>query len=165
MFLRTITDKHSRDFPSLEPGDKVRIRSNRDTVWRNAEVSARSYLLPDEQGRIYRRNTREIISVPNDHPMTPRLSDSPSSTHRFLSLRGAHHRLQELQRMSLLQPELDEKSESHRDYLSPVRGDNILDFEDSPQYVTPDLLCAPLPAYVLDMCMQSNLKSPNSCYC
>ena len=60
--------------------------------------------------------------------------------------------------MSLLHPELYQKSESHGDLLNHVRGDNILDFEDSPQYVTSDLLCAPLPAYVLDMCVQSNLK-------
>ena len=73
-------DKQSRDLPPLEPGDKVRIHPNRDRVWRKAEVFPRSYLLQDEQGRVYRRNRRQIMSVPNDHPMTPQLSDSPSST-------------------------------------------------------------------------------------
>ena len=73
-------DKQSRDLPPLEPGDKVRIRPNRDSVWRKAEVLPRSYLLQDEKGRLYRRNRIQIILVPNDHPMTPQLSDSPSST-------------------------------------------------------------------------------------
>ena len=66
-------DKQSRDLPPLEAGDKVRIRPNRDKEWRKAEVLPRSYLLEDEQGRIYRRNRRQIISVPNDHPMSPQL--------------------------------------------------------------------------------------------
>lgn len=66
-------DKQSRDLPPLEAGDKVRIRPNRDTEWRKAEVLPRSYLLQDEQGRIYRRNRKQIISVPNDHPMRPQL--------------------------------------------------------------------------------------------
>lgn len=73
-------DKHSRDLPPLEPGDKVGIRPNRDRIWRKAEVLVQSYLLQDEHGRVYRRNRRQIISVPNDHPMTPQLSDSPLST-------------------------------------------------------------------------------------
>ena len=73
-------NKQSKDLPPLEPGEKVRIRPNRDRVWRKAEVLPQSYLLQDEQGRVYRRNRRHIILVPNDHPMTPQLSDSPSST-------------------------------------------------------------------------------------
>ena len=66
-------DKQSRDLPPLEAGDKVRIRPNRDREWRKAEVLPRSYLLQDEQGRVYRRNRKQIISVPNDHPMRPQL--------------------------------------------------------------------------------------------
>ena len=49
-------DKQGRDLPQLEPGDKVRIRPNRDREWRKAEVLPRSYLLQDERGRVYRRN-------------------------------------------------------------------------------------------------------------
>ena len=66
-------DKQSRDLPPLEAGDKVRIRPNRDKEWRKAEVLPRSYLLQDERGRVYRRNRKQIISVPNDHPMRPQL--------------------------------------------------------------------------------------------
>ena len=66
-------DKQGRDLPQLEPGDKVRIRPNRDREWRKAEVLPRSYLLQDERGRVYRRNRKQIISVPNDHPMRPQL--------------------------------------------------------------------------------------------
>ena len=68
-------DKQGRDLPQLEPGDKVRIRPNRDREWRKAEVLPRSYLLQDERGRVYRRNRKQIISVPNDHPMRPQLHD------------------------------------------------------------------------------------------
>ncbi|KAL9974063.1 hypothetical protein ACROYT_G011060 [Oculina patagonica] len=71
-------DKQSRDLPPLEAGDKVRIRPNRDREWRKAEVLPRSYLVQDEQRCVYRRNRRQIISVPNDHPMRPRLHDPPS---------------------------------------------------------------------------------------
>ena len=66
-------DKQGRDLPQLEPGDKVRIRPNRDREWRKAEVLPRSYLLQDERGRVYRRNRKQIISVLNDHPMRPQL--------------------------------------------------------------------------------------------
>ena len=66
-------DKQSRELPPLEAGDKVRIHPNRDREWRKAEVLPRSYLLQDEQGRVYRRNRKQIISVPNDHPMRPQL--------------------------------------------------------------------------------------------
>ena len=69
-------DKQSKDLPPLEVGDKVRIRSNREREWRKAEVLPRSYLLEDNQGRVYRRNRRQIISVPNDQPMHPPLCDS-----------------------------------------------------------------------------------------
>ena len=72
-------DKQSRDLPPLNAGDKVRIRPNRDREWRKAEVLPRSYLGQDERECVYRRNRRQIISVPNDHPMSPRLHDPPSS--------------------------------------------------------------------------------------
>ena len=67
-------DKTSKDLPPLSAGDKVRIRSRGDREWRKAEILPRSYLVGDEQGRVYRRNRRQIISVPNDGPMVPRLS-------------------------------------------------------------------------------------------
>ena len=63
-------DKQSRDLPPLNAGDKVRIPPNRDREWRKAEVLPRSYLVQDERGCVYRRNRRQIISVPNDHPMS-----------------------------------------------------------------------------------------------
>ena len=66
-------DKQSKDLPSLGVGDKVRIRPNREQGWRKAEVLPRSYVLEDDQGRIYRRNRRQIISVSNDQPMHPPL--------------------------------------------------------------------------------------------
>ena len=95
-------DKKSRDLPPLEPGDKVRIRPNRDRVWRKAEVIRRSYLLQYEQGRVYRPNRRQTNSVPNDHSMTPQLSDSPSSTqicdyHRSTSSPSAENQFQRRQ--------------------------------------------------------------------
>lgn len=58
-------DGHSRDLPPLQVGDKVRIRPNRETEWRKAEVP-RSYLLRDERGCVYRRNRRQIIATPKD---------------------------------------------------------------------------------------------------
>jgi len=66
-------DKQRRVLPPLEAGDKVRIRPNRDREWRKAEVLPRSSILQDEQGLVYRKNRRQIISVPNDHPMHPKL--------------------------------------------------------------------------------------------
>ena len=74
-------DKQGRDLPQLEPGDKVRIRPNRDREWRKAEVLPRSYLLQDERGRVYRRNRKQIISVPNDHPMRPQLHPMGPQVH------------------------------------------------------------------------------------
>jgi len=41
--------------PPLAVGDKVRIRPNGEQGWRKAEVMPSSYLLEDEQGRIYRK--------------------------------------------------------------------------------------------------------------
>ncbi|XP_028514512.1 uncharacterized protein K02A2.6 [Exaiptasia diaphana] len=64
-------DGHSRDLPPLQVGDKVRIRPNRETEWRKAEVLPRSYLVGDERGRVYRRNRRQIIATPKDQPMSP----------------------------------------------------------------------------------------------
>ena len=61
--------------PPLEVGDKVRIRPNREREWHKAGVLTRSYLLEDDQGRIYRTNRRQMISVPNDQPMHPPLRD------------------------------------------------------------------------------------------
>ena len=63
-------DSHSRDLPPLQVGDKVRIRPNLETEWRKAKVLPRSYLLGDEHGRVFRRNRRQIISTPNDQPMS-----------------------------------------------------------------------------------------------
>ena len=68
-------DKQSKDLPPLVVGDKVRIRPNREQEWRKAEVLPRSYLLEDDQGRIYRKHRTQIISVPNDQAMNPPLRD------------------------------------------------------------------------------------------
>ena len=73
-------DKQSRDLPPLEVGERVRFRPNGEKEWRKAEVTPRSYMLEDEYGRAYRRNRRQIISVPNDSPMTPRTGALPMST-------------------------------------------------------------------------------------
>ena len=45
-----------------------------------AQSGSRSYMLEDEYRRAYRRNRRQIISVPNDSPMTPRTRALPMST-------------------------------------------------------------------------------------
>ena len=58
----------------------MRFRPNGKREWRKAEVIPRSYMMEDEYGRIYRRNTRQIISVPNDSPMTPWTRTPPTST-------------------------------------------------------------------------------------
>lgn len=65
-------DAHSRDLPPLQAGDKVRIRPNKETEWRKAEILPRSYLLEDERGHVFRRNRRQIVHTPNDQPMRPR---------------------------------------------------------------------------------------------
>ena len=49
------------------------------------EVMPRSYMVEDEYGRAYRRNRRQIISVPNDSPMTPRTGAFPMSTQPHVS--------------------------------------------------------------------------------
>ena len=82
-------DKQSRDLPPLEVGDKVRIRPNRGQQWRKAEVLPRSYLLEDEQGRIYRRNRRQIISIPNDQSLHPQLHVAVAPQ-LYLKLRNSH---------------------------------------------------------------------------
>jgi len=83
-------DKNSRDLPPLDVGDRVRIRPNRAKEWSKAEVLPRSYLLEDERGHVFRRNRRQIISVPNDQHMTPQLREtltSPQALHRETSNR------------------------------------------------------------------------------
>ena len=74
-------DKQSRDLPPLEARDKVRTRRNRDREWRKVEILPRSYLLQDVQGRVYRRNRKQLISVPNDHPMSPQLHQMCQQLH------------------------------------------------------------------------------------
>ena len=59
----------ARDLPPLEPGDRVRIRPGRENQWRKAEILPRSYVVQDERGRVFRRNTRQIISAPQNGPM------------------------------------------------------------------------------------------------
>ena len=73
-------DKQIRDVPPLEVGDRVRFRPNGENEWRKAEVMPRSYMVEDEYGRVYRRNRRQIIGVPNYSPMTPRTGALPMST-------------------------------------------------------------------------------------
>ena len=73
-------DKQIRNLPPLEPGDKVWIRPNRDRVWCEAEVFPLSYLMRNEQRCVYRRNRRQIILLPEDHLITPWLSESLSNT-------------------------------------------------------------------------------------
>ena len=64
-----MTNRVLSDLPPLETGDKVWIRSNRDREWHKVEMLPRSYLVQDKQRyTVYRRNRRQIISVPNDHP-------------------------------------------------------------------------------------------------
>ena len=60
--------------------------SNGEKEWRKAQVMPRSYMLEDEYGRAYRRNRRQIISLPNDSPMTPRTGALPMSTQPHDSL-------------------------------------------------------------------------------
>lgn len=50
------------NFPSLEVGDKVTIRSRVAKIWSIVR-------LEDEQGRVYRRNRGQMISVSNDRPI------------------------------------------------------------------------------------------------
>ena len=73
-------DQQSGDLPPLEVGDKVQFRPNCERERRKAEVIPRSYVLEDEYGRAYKRNRRQIISVPNDSHMTPRSRAPPIST-------------------------------------------------------------------------------------
>ena len=73
-------DQQSGDLPPLEVGDKVQFRPNFERERRKAEVMPRSYVLEDEYGHTYKRNRRQIISVPNDSPMTPRSRAPPIST-------------------------------------------------------------------------------------
>ena len=78
--VKSCYDKHSRDLPPLKVGDKVPFCPNDEREWRKAEVMTRSYMLEDECKRGYRINRRQIISLPNDSPMTPRTRAPPIST-------------------------------------------------------------------------------------
>ena len=62
-------DKAAKDLPPLEPGDRVRIRPGRDKQWRQAEVLPRSYVVRDQQGKMFRRNRRQTIATPQDKPV------------------------------------------------------------------------------------------------
>ena len=73
-------DLRGRDLPPLEEGEKVRIRPNGEKLWRKAEVLPRSYVVKDERGRVYRRNRRQIISVPQDQPMISQPKPPPINT-------------------------------------------------------------------------------------
>jgi hypothetical protein len=72
-------DRSGRDLPPLEVGDKVRICPNRENKWRSAEVLPRSYVVQDESGSVYRRNRKQIISVPKDgdHTLQPKAVVAP----------------------------------------------------------------------------------------
>ncbi|PFX13903.1 Transposon Ty3-G Gag-Pol polyprotein [Stylophora pistillata] len=79
-------DRQSRDLPPLHVGDSVWFCPNGEKEWRKAEIMPRSYMLQDEYGRTYRRNRRQIITVPNDSPMTLRTRALPKSTQTHDSL-------------------------------------------------------------------------------
>ena len=72
--------------PPLKVGDKVPFCPNDEREWRKAEVMTRSYMLEDECKRGYRINRRQIISLPNDSPMTPRTRAPPISKARERTL-------------------------------------------------------------------------------
>ena len=130
-------DKQSRDLSSLEVGDKVRFRPNNEREWRKAEVMPRSYMLEDEYGRAYRRNRGQILSFPNDSPITPRTRaspistqprDSPASTRQPLVFEKSVPSPVTLERQTEtihrlpLQPDLGVKLEGRKDSLNRVRG-------------------------------------------
>ena len=73
-------DPTGRDLPPLEGGEKVRIRPNGEKHWRKAEVLPRSYVVQDDRERLYRRNRRQIISVPQEQPMIPQTKPPMIST-------------------------------------------------------------------------------------
>ena len=128
-------DKQSRDLPPLKVGDKVPFCPNDEREWRKAEVMPRSYMLEDEYGRGYRMNRRQIISVPNDSPMTPRTRDPPISTQPRDSSPSIRQTLAPsqvtLQRQAEtmshtpLQSDLGVKLRGRKDSLNCVRGCNI----------------------------------------
>ena len=61
--------KTAKDLPLLEPGDRVRIRPRRDKQWRQAEVLPRSYVVREQQDKMFRRNRKQIIATPQDLPL------------------------------------------------------------------------------------------------
>lgn len=73
-------DPTGRDISPLEGGDMVRIHPNGENHWRKAELLPRSYVVQDDRGRLYRRNRRQIISVPEDQPMIPQTKPPMIST-------------------------------------------------------------------------------------
>ena len=132
-------DKQSRDLPPVEVGDKVRFRPNGEREWRKAEVMPRSYMLEEEYGRAYWRNRRQILSVPNDSPMTPRTRASPISTQPRASNASTRQplvfgkpvpspvtleRQKQFHRLPL-QPDLGVKLGGRKDSLNHVRGETL----------------------------------------
>ena len=128
-------DKQSRDLPPLKVGDKVPFCPNDEREWRKAEVMPRSYMLEDEYGRGYRINRRQIISVPNDSPMTPRTRDPPISTQprdsspsirqKVAPSQVTLQRQAETMSHTPLQSDLGVKLRGRKDSLNCVRGCNI----------------------------------------
>ena len=125
-------DKQSRDLPPLKVGDKLPFRPNDEREWRKAEVMPRLYMLEDEYERGYRINRRQIISVPNDSPMTPRTRapplrtqpcDSSASTRQKLaSSQVTLQRQAEAMSHTPLQSDVGVKLRGRKDSLNCVRG-------------------------------------------
>ena len=96
-------------------------------------------MLEEEYGRAYWRNRRQILSVPNDSPMTPRTRASPISTQPRASPASTRQplvfgkpvpspvtleRQKQFHRLPL-QPDLGVKLGGRKDSLNHVRGETL----------------------------------------
>lgn len=66
---KLVYDKHARPLPFLQGGDTVRCRPERQQEWKKALVLPRSYVILDEQGKIFRRNRKHLIKTPEPTPI------------------------------------------------------------------------------------------------
>ena len=66
---KQVFDKHAKPLPELKGGDTVRFKPKHHQEWKKAVVLPRSYVVLDEQGKMYRRNRRHLVKTAEPTPI------------------------------------------------------------------------------------------------
>ncbi|XP_031570211.1 uncharacterized protein K02A2.6-like [Actinia tenebrosa] len=74
-------DQHAKPLPSLEQGDRIRVKMGK--LWKPGIVkqgaeTPRSYWIETDEGREYRRNRKMIIKSPENRPLVIDIADQAS---------------------------------------------------------------------------------------